>query len=148
MLPTTPPAIHARLNYHEEWEREQARPRRRPSMPSPAGAVARIGVGLLEVEAGARPGQQLEPLCHPTLWEALVRRLPCSGGAAITACSLRRVVVQEHTPGLVEGVALLQRGDRLEPVAMRLDGALGRWQVVVLQYAPAAGAAHPAGVDR
>jgi hypothetical protein len=31
---------------------------------------------------------------------------------------------------------------------MRLDGALGRWQVVVLQYVPAAGAAHPAGVDR
>jgi hypothetical protein len=31
---------------------------------------------------------------------------------------------------------------------MRLDGASGRWQVVVLQYAAAAGAPHPAGVDR
>jgi len=148
MLPTTPPAIRARFELHEEWEREQARPRHRPGMPAPAGAVARIAVGLLEVEAGARPGQQLEPLCHPTLWEALVRRLPCSGGAAITACSLRRVVVQEHTPGLVEGVALLQRGGRLAPVAMRLDGACGRWQVVVLQYAPAAGGSQRAGVDR
>jgi Family of unknown function (DUF6459) len=148
MLPTTPPAIRARFEYHEAHERAAARPRRRPSMPSPAGAVARIGVGLLEVEAGARPGRQLEPLCHPTLWEALVRRLPRSGGAAITACSLRRVVVQEHTPGLVEGVALLQRGGRVEPVAMRLDGALGRWQVVVLQYAAAADAPHRGGVDR
>jgi hypothetical protein len=69
-------------------------------------------------------------------------------GAAITACSLRRVVTQEHTSGLVEGVALLQRGGRLEPIAMRLDAASGRWQVVVLQYAPAAGAPHPAGADR
>jgi hypothetical protein len=148
MLPTTPPAIRARFDYHEAQERAAARPRRRPSMPSPAGAVARIGVGLLEVEAGARPGRQLEPVCHPTLWEALVRRLPRSGGAAITACSLRRVVTQEHTPGLVEGVALLQRGGRLEPIAMRLDGALGRWQVVVLQYAPAAGAPQRAGADQ
>jgi hypothetical protein len=148
MLPTTPSAIHARFEYHEIHERAAARPRRRPSMPSPAGAVARIAAGLLEVEAGVRPGRQLEPLCHPTLWEALVRRLPRSGGAAITACSLRRVVVQEHTPGLVEGVVLLQRGGRLEPVAMRLDGALGRWQVIVLQYALAAGAPQREGVDR
>jgi hypothetical protein len=147
MLPTTPPAIGARFNYHETHERAAARPRRRPSMPSPAGAVARIAAGLLEVEAGVRPGRQLEPLCHPTLWEALVRRLPRSGGAAITACSLRRVVIQEHTPGLVEGVALVQRGCRLEPVAMRLDGASGRWQVVVLQYAPAVGAPHRAEAD-
>jgi Family of unknown function (DUF6459) len=148
MLPTTPPAIHARFEYHEAQERAAARPRRRPSMPSPAGAVAGIAAGLLEVEAGARPGRQLEPLCHPTLWEALVRRLPCSGGAAITACSLRRVVTQEHMPGLVEGVALLQRGGRLAPVAMRLDAASGRWQVVVLQYASAAGASQRAGADR
>jgi hypothetical protein len=148
MLPTTPPAIGARFNYHETHERAAARPRRRPSMPSPAGAVARIAAGLLEVEAGVRPGRQLEPLCHPTLWEALVRRLPRSGGAAITACSLRRVVVQEYTPGLVEGVALVQRGGRLEAVAMRLDAACGRWQVVVLQYVPAAGAPHRGGVDR
>jgi hypothetical protein len=79
MLPTTPPAIHARFEYREAQERAAARPRRRPSMPSPAGAVARIAAGLLEIEAGARPGRQLEPLCHPTLWEALVRRLPRSG---------------------------------------------------------------------
>lgn len=94
------------------------------------------------------PAGSLSRCATQPLWEALVRRLPRSGGAAITACSLRRVVVQEHTPGLVEGVALLQRGGRLAPVAVRLDGALGRWQVVVLQYAPAADAPHPAGVDR
>jgi hypothetical protein len=148
MLPTTPPAIRARFEYHEARDRAAARPRRRPRMPSPAGSVARVAVGLLEVEAGARPDRQLEPLCHPTLWEALVRRLPRSGGAAITACSLRRVVLQEHTPGLVEGVALVQRGGRLAPVAMRLDGASGRWQVVVLQYAPATSAPYRAEVDR
>jgi hypothetical protein len=31
---------------------------------------------------------------------------------------------------------------------MRLDGASGRWQVVVLQYVPAADAPQQGGVDR
>jgi hypothetical protein len=103
-------------------------------MPCPARTVARIAAALLEVEAGARPGRQLEPLCHPTLWEALVRRLSCGGGPAVTCHSLRRVLIQEHTPGVVDAVAVLQRGARIEPVAMRLDAATGRWQLTELQY--------------
>jgi hypothetical protein len=137
MLPTTPPAIHARFEQCEDQERAAARPKRRHRMPPPARNVAQIAAGLLEVEAGARPSRQLEPLCHPTLWEALTRRLPRSGGATITARSLRRVLIQEHEPGLVDAVALLQRGGRLEPVAMRLENAAGRWQLTELQYVSA-----------
>jgi uncharacterized protein DUF6459 len=46
------------------------------------------------------------------------------------------------TPRTVEGVALLQRGGRLEPIAMRLDAAGSRWQVTVLQYAPVTAVLH------
>jgi hypothetical protein len=70
----------------------------------------------------------------PPLWVALDRRLSRLGGPAITCVSLRRVLVQEQRPGVVDGVALLWRGNRVEPVAMRLDGATGRWQLTELQY--------------
>jgi hypothetical protein len=107
-------------------------------MACPAQTIAAIAAALLEVEAGDRPAAQLEPLCHPTLWAALEGRLRRHGGPAITCHSLRRVLVQEQRPGLVDGVALLERGARIEPVAMRLDGTLGRWQLTELEYLPAA----------
>jgi Family of unknown function (DUF6459) len=138
MLPVASVAIRARLSTDETQARSAARPLLRATMACPARTIAAIAAALLEVEAGDRPAAQLEPLCHPTLWAALERRLGRQGGPAITCHSLRRVLVQEQRPGLVDGVALLERGARIEPVAMRLDGALGRWQLTELQYLPAA----------
>jgi hypothetical protein len=65
--------------------------------------VATIARALLEIEAGDRPSGQLERVCHPTLWQVLDRRLPRDGGPRITCDSLRRVLVQQHRPGLVDG---------------------------------------------
>ena len=48
--------------------------------------------------------------------------------------SLVRVVTQEHVPGLADVLMLVRRGGRVVPVAMRLDGAKGRWELVELQY--------------
>jgi hypothetical protein len=48
--------------------------------------------------------------------------------------SLVRVVVQEHVPGLAEVLVLVRRAGRVVPVAMRLDGAKGCWELVELQY--------------
>jgi Family of unknown function (DUF6459) len=138
MLPTTPPLIRACFTDRELRERERARPRLRPAMPSPVAVVGWIAVALCEVEAGARPRHQLERACHPTLWEVLVRQLGASG-PAVTSRSLRRVLAQESTPGIVDGVAVVQRGGLVEPVAMRLDAAVGRWEVTELQYVPAGG---------
>ena len=138
MLPVASAAIRARLSSHETQARSAARPLLRATMACPARTIAVIAAALLEVEAGQRPAAQLEPLCHPTLWAALDQQLRRHGGPAITCHSLRRVLVQEHRPGLVDGVALLERGARIEPVAMRLDGALGRWQLTELQYLPVA----------
>jgi hypothetical protein len=36
--------------------------------------------------------------------------------------------------GLVEVLVLVRRGERVVPLAMRLDGAKGRWELVELQY--------------
>jgi Family of unknown function (DUF6459) len=143
MLPSSPAPIRARFEHREANERDAARPLRRPAMASPVLMAGRIAVALLEVEAGYRPGHQLERWCHPTLWERLAPRLCFGGGPAITCRSLRRVLVQEHIPGLVDAVAVLERGRRVEPVAMRLDAAPGLWEVIEMQYLPATGPAAP-----
>lgn len=135
MLPSTPPPIRARFEYHEANERDMLRPSRRPTMASPVLIAGKIAVALFEVEAGFRPSHQLEHFSHPTLWERLAPRLCYGGGRPTTYHSLRRVLVQEHLPGLVDAVAVLRRGPRVEAVAMRLDAAAtGRWEVIELQY--------------
>jgi Family of unknown function (DUF6459) len=142
MLPSSPRPIRAYFEHREAYERDATRALRRPAMTSPVLIAGRIAVALLEVEAGCRPGHQLERHCHPTLWERLAPRLCFGGGPVITCHSLRRVLAQEHIPGLVEAVVVLERGRRVEAVAMRLDGAAGRWELIELQYLPAA---DPAG---
>jgi hypothetical protein len=91
-------------------------------------------LAVCEVEAGVRPYGQLERLCHHSLRATLAARIRRRGGPAVTASSLRRIVVQEHRPGLAEAVVLVRRGPRLAAVALRLDAAPGHWQVVELQH--------------
>jgi hypothetical protein len=134
MLPTTPPPIRARFEQYETNERDALRPLRRPTMASPVLIAGKIAVALFEVEAGLRPSHQLERFSHLTLWERLAPRLCYGRGPATTYHSLRRVLIQEHLPGLVDAVAVLQCGPRVEAVAMRLDAATGRWELIELQY--------------
>jgi hypothetical protein len=134
MLPYATPAITAQLDIWEERERDTLRTRTRQQLGSPAQTGARIALAICEVEAGLRSPLQLEQVCHLTLWPKLATRLRRSGGPAVTVRSLVRVVAQEHVPGLAEVLVLVRRGGRVAPVAMRLDGAKGRWELVELQY--------------
>ena len=134
MLPYATPAITAQLAPYEERERDPLRPRARQQLGSPAHAGARVALAICEVEAGLRSPLQLEQRCHLTLWPRLSARLRRSGGPAVPVGSLVRVVAQEHVPGLGEVMVLIRRGGRVVPVAMRLDGAKGGWELVELQY--------------
>jgi hypothetical protein len=134
MLPYATPAICAQLDIWEERERDTLRSPARRQLGSPAQAGARIALAICEVEAGLRSPLQLEQRCHLTLWPRLSERLRRSGGPAVPVGSLVRVVAQEHVPGLAEVTVLVRRGGRVVPVAMRLDGAKGRWELVELQY--------------
>jgi Family of unknown function (DUF6459) len=135
MLPTAAPALRANFEPSELDARDQTRAHRaRAGLPAPTGAAARFAVALCEVEAGMRPAGQLERACHHTLYEKLAERMRRSGGPAVTAHSLVDVVTQEQTPGLVDAVVLLRRGQRVDAVTMRLDAAPGHWQVTELQY--------------
>jgi Family of unknown function (DUF6459) len=134
MLPYATPPIAAQVDPYEQLERDTLRALARRRLGQPAAAGARIALALCEVEAGMRSPLQLEQLCHLTLWPKLAERLRRSGGPAVTARSLVRVTTQEHTPGLAEVTVLVRRGERVVAVAMRLDGAKGRWELVELQY--------------
>jgi hypothetical protein len=111
-----------------------ARRRARPHLPPPAKMTRDVAMALLEVEAGCRSAAQLERICSPQLWLGLERRIGRRGGPLPNHRSLINVVCQEHTPGLADTVAVVQRGDRVLPVAMRLDARGGRWAVTELRW--------------
>jgi hypothetical protein len=134
MLPYATPPIAAELDPNEERERDTLRTAARRQLGSPAKAGARIALAICEIEAGLRSPLQLEELRHWTVWPKLSARLRRSDGPAVPVGSLVRVIAQEHTPGLAEVLVLVRRGGRVVPVAMRLDGAKGRWELVELQY--------------
>jgi Family of unknown function (DUF6459) len=134
MLPYATPALCAQLDIWEERERDTLRSTVRQQLGSPAKAGARIALAICEVEAGLRSPLQLEQRCHLTLWPKLSKRLRRSGGPAVPVGSLVRVIAQEHIPGLAEVTVLVRRAGRVVPLAMRLDGAKGRWELVELQY--------------
>jgi hypothetical protein len=134
MLPHTTAAIAAQLDPYEQRERDTLRSHARQQLGSPAQAGATIALAICEIEAGLRSPLQLEQRCHLTLWPKLSQRLRRSGGPAVPVGSLVRVVAQQHVPGLAEVTVLVRRAGRVVPVAMRLDGAKGRWELVELQY--------------
>jgi Family of unknown function (DUF6459) len=133
MLPYATPPITAVVDPYEERERDTLRSQARRQLGSPAQAGARIALAICEVEAGLRSPLQLEQRCHLTVWPKLSARLRRSGGPAVPVGSLVRVVAQEHVPGLAEVTVLVRRGGRVVPMAMRLDGAKGRWELIELQ---------------
>ena len=122
LAPQAPPAI----------DLAAARSRSRRRLPSPAAVARDVAMALLEIEAGCRSAAQLERICTPELWAALEQRIPRRGGRLPTGRSVRSVFCQEDVPGLADTVAVLRRGDRFEPVAMRLDASAGRWMVTEL----------------
>jgi hypothetical protein len=111
-----------------------ARRRARAHLPPPAVVTRGVAMALLEVEAGCRSAVQLERICSPQLWARLEQRIGRRGGPLPSGRSLVSVQCQEDTPGLADTVAVVQRGDRVLPVAMRLDASSGRWAVTELRW--------------
>jgi hypothetical protein len=101
---------------------------------SPARAGARTALAICEVEAGLRSASQLERICHPSLWDAVANRIQRAGGPPVSGTSVLRVQVQELTPGLVDAVAVVRRGQRAVFIALRLEAVPGRWELIELLY--------------
>jgi hypothetical protein len=133
MLPYATPAITAHLDIWEERERDVLRSTARQQLGSPAQAGARIVLAICEVEAGLRSPLQLEQRCHLTLWPKLSARLRRSGGPAVPVGEPGPGGDPGARPGAGRGHGAGAPG-RVVPVAMRLDGAKGHWELVELQY--------------
>jgi hypothetical protein len=117
-----------------ERELWAARRRARARLPSPAAVTRDIALALLEVEAGCRSAAQLERIFSPELWEALEHRIGRRGGPLPCGRSLISVLCQENAPGLADTVAVVQKGELVRPVALRLDAGGGRWTVTELRW--------------
>ena len=111
-----------------------ARRTARRQLPPPAQVAKEIALALFEVEAGYRSAAQLERVCTPELWDRLERQVRRHGGPPPSGRKLIRVHYQELTPGVANTVAVVERGPRVQPVAMRLDARNGRWLVTELRY--------------
>jgi hypothetical protein len=113
-------------------------PRRCPPNPARPGRPARaLALAICEVEAGLRSASQLERICHPSLWEAVADRVQRTGGPPVSGSSVLRVQVQEDTPGLVDAVAVVRRGQRAVFITLRLEAVPGHWELAVTAIAPA-----------
>jgi hypothetical protein len=117
-----------------EAQRTAARRAAREHLPSPAEVAKEIALALFEVEAGRRSAAQLERVFSPELWDVLENQVQRHGGLLPRSSDLLRVHFQELVPGLANTVAVVQRGPRVRPVAMRLDACSGRWVVTELRY--------------
>jgi hypothetical protein len=115
-------------------ELASARQRARRQLPPPAAVAKEVAMALFEVEAGYRSAAQLERVCTPELWDRLEHQVRRHGGPLPSGRKLIRVHYQELIPGVANTVAVVERGPRVQPVAMRLDARSGRWLVTELWY--------------
>jgi hypothetical protein len=131
-MPATP--LRAQLSDQDLTLRERHRPAARRDLPAPTAAARTIALAICEVEAGLRSASQLQRVCHHSLWQAVADRVQRAGGPPVSAASVLRVQVQELTPGLVDAVAVVRRGQRAAFVALRLEAVPGRWELIELLY--------------
>ncbi len=112
-------------------------PTPRDELPDPREHGRRLVKAVLEVIARRRPLQQLLPWTNETVYEELtawmyrtdrVRTLRQSPPPA-----LRSVRVSEPADGVAEITAVVFQETRVRAVALRLEGADGRWRCTLLR---------------
>ncbi|MHB1064746.1 MAG: Rv3235 family protein [Georgenia sp.] len=100
-----------------------------------AGALARAAIETLQ---GVRPPTQLSRVMTAGLYDALARR----AGLAVRVLGrprraqptvVRRVLVCEIVPGVVEAAVVVHDGTRVRAAAVRLRVHRGRWRATALE---------------
>jgi hypothetical protein len=108
-------------------------------LPPPRAAATALVQAVLEILAGRRPVQQVRHLTTEAVYEELRRRLSAHrdlqkrGAGSEGAPRLQSVHVDVPTEGAAEVTAVIKLGARHRAVALRLDGAEGRWNCTALR---------------
>ncbi|MCU1593926.1 MAG: hypothetical protein JWO12_1318 [Frankiales bacterium] len=105
---------------------------RTPAADLPGAKAFAAGLlhAVLEVLAGVRPVKQLRRDIAPEAYTALADSLPLRPRVSErpTRRALRSLHVQERPEGVAEVCATVKRGDRMQAIALRLEGMDGRWK--------------------
>jgi hypothetical protein len=108
----------------------------RSSLPDPRQWAGRLAQAVVEVLAGARPAAQLSRFASLEVLDHLERavgRLQRGHGAPARRPVVRSIRVSEPDDGIAEACAVIDTGPRRRAIALRLEGADGRWQCTALQ---------------
>jgi hypothetical protein len=146
--PTSPPAALGEFDGVPERPVSQLRrssPARRISagsprthrdlLPDPRPATERLAQAIAEVLAGARPAGQLAGVATLDVLRLLARsagRLGARPGSPPQRPIVGSVRVTEPCAGVVEACAVINTGDRMRALALRLEGIDGRWRCTAI----------------
>ena len=133
------PGTAAVVEPDEVFDRQ---PTARADLPDPRFWAGRLAQAMLEVEAGVRPVAQLRCWTSEAVYTRLRRHshrtrfVQARGGQAqpgrVWVQSLR---VCEPADGVAEVSAVVQDAGRTRAMAIRLEGADGRWRCTALEQA-------------
>ncbi len=104
-----------------------------PALPEPRQWAGRFIQALVEVLGGVRPATQLVRWTSEDVYADIRRRTEAPRTVADRRGHVRSVHVGSPADGVAEVCALVQRGPRAMAVALRLEGADGRWQCTALE---------------
>jgi Family of unknown function (DUF6459) len=117
-------------------------PTRRADLPDPRFWAGRLAQAMLEVEAGVRPVAQLRRWTSEAVYTRLRRSSHRTRFIQARAAQaepgrvwVRSLRVCEPADGIAEVSAVVQDAGRTRAMAMRLEGADGRWRCTALEQA-------------
>jgi hypothetical protein len=115
-------------------------PTRRADLPCPRLVAAGVVQAVMEAMSGRRSVQQLMTVTTDEVYAELECRIKAlralrhrRGTASTGAARVISVHVGEPSDGVAEVTAVVRRGERHRAVALRLEGADGRWRCTALQ---------------
>ena len=116
--------------FGEEFDSEFApQPTSANELPMIDPLILQFTHNLIEIWAGRRSPQQLQHLCHYTVFSELQRK----AGSLKELGRIRKTRITEPLDGVSEATVTIRFGDRLRVAAIRFEGLDGRWLCTYLK---------------
>lgn len=110
--------------FGEEFDAEfTPQPTSAIELPKIEPLIQKFIYNAVEIWSGRRSPQQLQQLCHYTVFGELQRK----AGSIKELGRVRKTRITEPLDGVCEATVTIRFGDRLRVVAIRFEGLDGRW---------------------